>query len=420
MSAATVGDRLWADFNAICDCGGRQSGTPSEAAAVALLSRLGAEATGVLARRFATPYGGWRALDVALETAGGRALPAVALLRSAATPEAGLNLEVVDLGRGTPEEFEAHREEIPGRAVMVRHELMFAAGTLHRRLKYEAAVRAGAAAFLIAGPAEGSLVSGSSGRGVEVGVPAVGIAPEGAAALTRTASGFARIMLRVVVEESQGTADSLLFDLPGRSDEWVVLSAHIDGHALGESAMDNASGLAAALATARALAPAVAAGRRGLRLALFNIEEWALNGSASYVAGLSRPERDAISLNVNLDTVAGGRKLTALTSGYADLEPFLLACSSQTKIPLGVFRPLQRNSDHANFAEAGIPAFRLVSGFGETDASTRLVLTRYDTRDTVRRDQLESAATLATAITGGALRASPEQAACWRRRSRAE
>lgn len=415
MDAAIDGDRLWSDFNAICDCGGRQSGTPSEAAAVALLARLGAEATGARAQRLALPYAGWRALDVALETADGRALPANALLRSAATPEAGIDLEVVDLGRGTPEEFEAHREEIPGRAVMVRHELMFAAGTLHRRLKYAAAERAGAAAFLIAGPAEGSVLAGSSGRGAGAGIPAVGIAPEGAAALARTASGFARITLRVVTAEFEASADSLLFDLPGQADEWVVLSAHIDGHALGESAMDNASGLAAALAAARALAPSVAEGRRGLRLALFNIEEWGLNGSASYVAGLSPPERAATALNVNLDTVAGGGKLTALTSGYAGLEPFLLDCSSRTDIPLGVFRPLQRNSDHANFAEAGIPAFRLVSGFDEPEASTRLVLTRYDTRDTVRRDRLEAAATLAAAITEDALRASPEAAARWRR-----
>jgi aminopeptidase YwaD len=43
--------------------------------------------------------------------------------------------EVVDLGRGTPEEFAAQRAEIAGRFVLVRHELMFAAGTIHRRRK---------------------------------------------------------------------------------------------------------------------------------------------------------------------------------------------------------------------------------------------------------------------------------------------
>jgi hypothetical protein len=38
---------------------------------------------------------------------------------------------------------------------------------------------------------------------------------------------------------------------------------------------------------ARALAPTGAGRRRGLRLTFFSIEEWALAGSARYVAGLS-------------------------------------------------------------------------------------------------------------------------------------
>jgi hypothetical protein len=37
---------------------------------------------------------------------------------------------------------------------------------------------------------------------------------------------------------------TLLLDLPGQGGEWVVLSAHVDGHDGGESEMDNASGLA--------------------------------------------------------------------------------------------------------------------------------------------------------------------------------
>ena len=93
----------------------------------------------------------------------------------------GLSAEVIDLGRGTPAEFEAHAAEIRGRIVLVRHELMFAAGTIHRRLKYEMALEAGAVGFLIAGPAAGSLVSGSSGRDGTAGIPAAGVSPELAA-----------------------------------------------------------------------------------------------------------------------------------------------------------------------------------------------------------------------------------------------
>src|SRR5262249_4934191 len=76
----------------------------------------------------------------------------------------GVTAEVVDLGRGTPEEFQAHREDLAGRIALVRHELMFAAGTIHRRRKVMMARAAGAVGFLIAGPLPGACVAGSSGR----------------------------------------------------------------------------------------------------------------------------------------------------------------------------------------------------------------------------------------------------------------
>ena len=178
-----------------------------------------------------------------------------ALVRSIATPPGGLTAEVVDLGRGTPEEFEAHAGDLKGRIVLVRHELMFVAGTIHRRRKYLAALEAGAVGFLIAGPLPGQLVAGSSGRQDGAGIPAAGITPEAAAALRRTARGWPTATLTIETEERPAETRTLLFDLPGQSDEWIVLSAHVDGHDGGESAMDNASGLAAALAAARALAP---------------------------------------------------------------------------------------------------------------------------------------------------------------------
>src|SRR5262249_37900677 len=160
----------------------------------------------------------------------------------------------------------------------------------------------------------------------------------------------------------------------GRTDQWVVLSAHVDGHDLAESAMDNASGVAAALAVTRALAPLVGTFRRGIRLALFSVEEWALTGSAQYVRNLSEAERAAIAVNVNVDSVAGSPRLTAMTSGFASLEPFLLGAAHASGQALRCVRPLMMNSDHGNFAMAGIPAFRLVAGYDDPTANLRFVL----------------------------------------------
>ena len=119
----------------------------------------------------------------------------------------------------------------------------------------------------------------------------MGIAPETATLLARTASGWPSATLFLETIEQAAETRTLLFDIPGHSDEWIVLSAHLDGHDISESAMDNASGVAAALAVARALAPEVAGWRRGVRLAFFSVEEWALTGSAGYVAGLDAGQR---------------------------------------------------------------------------------------------------------------------------------
>lgn len=412
----TTDQELWADFNAICDCGGRLAGTESEGRVLTFLEARAEAVTHVSGRSIAVPYGGWSAKNASLRLPGGQWVSCHALLRSVATPQAGLTAEVVDLGRGTPEEFAAHADDISGRIALVRHELMFSAGTIHRRRKYLTALENGAVGFLIAGPIPGQSVAGSSGRQDGTGIPAAGITPEAAAALRRTARGWPTATLRIETEERAAETRTLLFDLPGRTDEWVVLSAHVDGHDGSESAMDNASGLAVILAVLRALASQVKDFQRGVRAALFSVEEWALTGSAQYVASLSQAERERIALNVNLDCVGGSPSLTALTSGFAALEPFLLRVAETSGVQLRTVRPLFANSDHANFALAGIPAFRLVAGFDDPKANVAFVLTPSDTRNKVRESELKQAAILSAAIVAEACDALPQDVLQWRQK----
>lgn len=405
---------LWTDFCAICDCGGRLSGTESEKRALALIKTRAQDVTGVSGRSIPVPYGGWSARKSELRLPNGSAVACHPLIRTVPTPPGGLSAEVVGLGRGTPEEFAAHAAEIRGRIVLVRHELMFAAGTIHRRRKYEMAIQAGAIGFLIAGLVSGSLVGGSSGRDGVEGIPAAGISPDAAALLRRTSTGWPRATLEIITSEAPTQTETLLFDIPGQTDEWVVLSAHVDGHDLAESAIDNATGVAVALSAMRAMALDTTTHLRGLRLALFSVEEWALTGSAQYVRSLSESDRSKIVLNVNLDSVAGSRNLSALTSGFARLEPFLLRVAEANGCPLGIVRPLMMNSDHANFALAGIPAFRLVAGFDEPEANARFVLTPHDTRDKVTPNDLNQAARLTTAIVAAARNVTAAEVASWR------
>jgi len=205
MIAARIAadEGLWRDFNDVCDCGGRLAGTESEKKAFALLrERARAASPENAGRSIAVPYGGSRAKKATLRLSDGTLAACHPLVRTIATAKDGLTTEVIDLGRGTPEEFQAHARDIKGRIVLVRHELMFAAGTIHRRRKYDMACANGAAGFLIAGPLPGGLVAGSSGREGGEGIPALGIAPETAARLARRAEGWPAATMIIETEES--------------------------------------------------------------------------------------------------------------------------------------------------------------------------------------------------------------------------
>jgi len=397
---------LSSDFQSLCSCGGRLAGSASEAKAIAFARQQLETVPGAQVREEHVDYPGWRCRNARLTHAlTGAALPCTPLLGSASTD--GLVAEVLDLGPGRHDDFNRHANEIAGRIVMVRHEYPFTSSHVHRRVKLVLAQEAGAVGFLITCPErDGGPVSGSTGRHGGAGIPALGIAAEAADALRRLPGGaLASAHMLVESEDLPARAPVLIADLPGKGGEWVVVSAHIDGHPHGESAIDNATGVAVALALARLLAPHVSACPRGLRLCLFSAEEWGLIGSRSWLEGIDASARRAMVLNINLDSVAGASGLTALTSGFESLDAWVKRISSRAGLPIATHLPLMTNSDHANFAGRGIPALRLIAGFNQPRSNLRFLLTAADTRDKVRPDELDAALHVAMTLTRAALNA---------------
>jgi Zn-dependent M28 family amino/carboxypeptidase len=411
LAALAADTALWSDFVGLCDCGGRQAGSASEQAALAFIERRLAAIDPRATRIETAPYAGWRLQEAKLTLAESNVpLACNALLGSQSTPAGGTSAEVLDLGRGTLEQLEARAGEIPGRFVLVRHEYPFSAEHLHRRRKYGWAMERGAAGFIIANPHPGAgPVSGSSGRGGAAGIPAVGTDGESAARLAARDGRLPRAHLTIAGEDFEGETRFPVLELPGTGNGWVVLSAHLDGHALAESAMDNASGAAVVLAVARAFAPAMAGMRRGLKVCLFSAEEWALAGSRAWLDRMSAAERSAVALNVNLDTVAGDGRLTALTSEFPALGKFVQESAAAVGMPVGIHLPMMANSDHFNFARHGVPALRLVAGFERPECNVRHILTGADTRDKVAPGELQDAARLAAALVWRGLTAADEE-----------
>ena len=397
---------MWADFQALCALGGRLAGSASEAAALAFTRRrLGAVPNAKL-REDPVQYPGWQCRAAQLISATtGASLPCTPLLGTASA--AGLVAEVLDLGLGREADFKREAHRIPERIVLVRHEYPFVPEHVHRRVKLGQAHQMGAVGFLIAHPEAGvGPVSGSSGRNGGRGIPALGIGAETAEALRCSAAGtLASARMHIDADDHPACTHMLVADVPGRGPNWVVVSAHIDGHPLGESAIDNATGVAVALGLARALAPRVSGCPRGLRICLFSAEEWGLIGSRLWLERMEPAARRRMALNINLDSVAGASGLTALTSGFERLDAWVQEAAARAGLPLATHLPLMPNSDHANFAAHGIPALRLIAGFNAPHSNLRYLLTAADIRDKVRPQELAEALRIAAALTWEALTA---------------
>ena len=390
LNTAEADPALMPDFQALCAFGGRLAGSGQDVAAMAwALGRL--RAIGGTVSHLQVPYAGWHCRTASLALLEPAAtLACKPLLRSISTPAGGLVGEVIDLGQGRTEDFDAAGDRVRGRIALVRHEYPFSPQHMHRRRKYDLAVARGAIGFLIANPwPGGGLMSGSSGRPFGgSGIPAAYIDH---ASAQRIASAPSPARLRLVIdgEEHPGAlADVGVLDIPGGSEGRIVISAHIDGHDLGQSALDNATGVAVALAAASALAPRLGPTTRGLRVCFFSAEEWALAGSARYLADMAPAERQSLRLNINLDTVAGDDSLTALISGFPELAGFVEETARLAGTPVGHYLPLMPNSDHANFAAHGIPALRLVAGFDRPESRVNAILSGDDLPAVVREDEL--------------------------------
>ncbi|MDE0060452.1 MAG: M28 family metallopeptidase [Defluviicoccus sp.] len=393
-------DAIVEDFAALTACGGRLVGSDGEKTAARLLEARLAAIPGAAVSAHEFGYTRWTNLGYALaRISPGPALdlPCHPLVGSEGT--AGVDGEAVDLGRGAAEDFRRLGERVRGNFALVRHEYPFSRDTIHRRIKFRHALEGGAAGFIVANPMpEAGLVTGGVWQETGPNMPAIGVDHA-----TAQAIAGARIRLAVDNRREADVGRNLIAEIPGLTPEWVVLCAHYDGHDLAHSALDNATGVAAALEILRRFAPHVASMPRGLRVILFTAEETGLLGSRLYVDSLEEAERRAVAVVVNLDTLGGSPDFTCLTSGFAALDGFVARVAAARGLDIATWRELLRNSDHFNFAERGIPALRLIAGFGDPDAGARYLLTEADTAERVSADELRLGAVVAAELVRAAL-----------------
>jgi hypothetical protein len=164
---------------------------------------------------------------------------------------------------------------------------------------------------------------------------------------------------------------------PQLKNEYIVLSAHLDhlgigrpvnGDAIYNGALDNASGVATLLDVVSELKREGARLKRSVLLAFFTAEEHGALGSKYFV---ERPTVKTTIANVDLDNmhfIVPLREVAVIGIDESDLGDAARRAAASQKISADAETELHppavfTRNDHASFAFAGIPAIALKIGF---------------------------------------------------------
>ena len=248
-------------------------------------------------------------------------------------------------------------------------------GVLTFALKAINAEESGAAGVIVINNEPGDLY-GTLGRGTGLAIPVIGVAGRLGSPLRALAEGGVEATIRSNIGSEMRTSQNVV-GRPADGQCRAYLGAHYDSVPDTEGANDNASGTGLLIELAR-VARAEEFGD-GLCFIAFGAEEVGLFGSRAFVQA---HDVSGAAFMLNFDMVArigqragDGPRFIAGDVPLADLAA-AVAGELGYGIPRGSF-PANASSDHASFAEAGVPAITVHSGGAE------FIHTPRDTLETV-------------------------------------
>ena len=213
-----------------------------------------------------------------------------------------------------------------------------------------------------------------------VKIPCVNINAKSAIELVRDNVQNVRIILEQ--DEYTGQSHNVVMDIPGETDEVIVLTAHYDTVPTSVGVYDNMSGSVGILGVADYFANHPH--RYGLRFVWCGSEERGLLGSKAYCAA-HKEELEKIVLNVNLDMIG------------SIMGNFIACCSCEDKMvhfieylsAIEGFGVKARQdvyaSDSTPFADNGVPSLSFARIAPNHTAS---IHNRYDTMDIMKAEHM--------------------------------
>jgi Zn-dependent M28 family amino/carboxypeptidase len=278
----------------VSEVGPRFAGTAGDALAVQWALRKLAELgfQNVRAEPVTVPRWERGAIAVEMLKPRPRALEAVALGGSVATPPGGLEARVLMVG--TVEELEAMPEaKVRGRIVFINTRMErkrdgsgYGAAVPARTRGAAAAGARGAVAVLIR--SIGTDLHAHTGTVKYDGGPKVAAAALSGPSADALELAFLAgpVTARVALESRElpdAPSANVIGEIPGETGEIVLLGAHLDSWDITPGANDDAAGVGIVVAAARRVA-ALGTPRRTLRVVLFANEEFGLHGARAYAA----------------------------------------------------------------------------------------------------------------------------------------
>lgn len=298
-----------------------------------------------------------------------REVPVVAL---AMTPvEAKLQGQLVDVGNGLDQDFEAKKEQIKGKVALLNIGLVDAAPgqkNLHRSEKTALAIQYGAIGAVFVNTVKGEvlLTGTASVTGNLISIPAVCISWESGQNVREWMKSQSHLVAMMDMHnlsqpiKARNVIATIKGDSKKHRKEKIVIGGHLDSWDLAQGAIDNGIGSFSVIDIARTFKALGLKSKRSIEFVAFMGEEEGLLGSKAYIEKAKRNgDLDEIVYMINLDMTndvfgfnAGGRKeLTDLFKEIAEkikrIDP---AFAGAINNAAGL------HSDHQSFALEGIPA----------------------------------------------------------------
>ena len=212
-------------------------------------------------------------------------------------------------------------------------------------------------------------------------IPGVNINAKSAISMVKARPETARIILKQ--KEFQGSSRNVVLDLPGETEEMIVLTAHYDSAPLSVGTYDNMSGSVGLLALAEYFVSHPH--RYGLRFVWCGSEERGLLGSKAYCA-MHESELSRVVLNINLDMIGSimGKFICCATAEDA-LWQYVSYMGCELGFGVEGYQGVY-SSDSTPFADHGVPSLSLARDAAENVAT---IHNRYDTVAVMSGRQME-------------------------------